>query len=727
MLDFSKPLHGQVIDYSELKHLPNRFKFLDSIETKKISKIINNGNPLLFQPTALSEQNLPELDNSEENNPDNKYKKWYYKLILFGIFPDGRSATLVITGIYPYVYVEIPCKYKSTVCKRYKFRSKIEDIMREHKEFANQKKGIEYISIEIVEKKKFMGFCDGKSYFLKIIFAKAGTSYSPRNRAIRLFNKNYWKTCTDDKSGYYKIPIRDSRLTVSSWIEVKNYTVLKKNKYFKDNKIYVVNVNDISECSEKMIQSNQALARDKTMIMGWDIECVSKTGALPVPENPDDKLFMICLDFQWHYSKDQLLRINLVDHPVSSHSEFISVVCHTEKNILKAFAYMFNIMTPEYVVGFNDTGFDWPWIVGKAWIHSKKNYEEQTMDKSVLEYMAKKMDRLIIYRHYYKQITFNKWRKIALKDNDFPYYTGDKLKTTYNAYISSVIGNYRKEKIKIDSDTYHYGYFLQYNGYIAFDVRTIFRQLYPTAEKTTLNYFLTTNNLKLKEDMDIQEMFKIYWEMDGFICKYKSIIDKHNFTMNESKNSKIISQFTALKDKMKEVSYYCIIDSQRCPELVKKRNIISDKQEIAKLSYTSKYDAFYRAGGVKIRNMVFPILQDRGYITSNLSQKKCDIDKYPGAKVLNPQTGLYVPKLTIEERVEKHAEFIKEFGQDFKESYSLRKIPYTKLMRIENLSIKKEYLKKALLEIHLSGVSLSMEDAKKVNALAKQMYEDDTH
>ena len=47
------------------------------------------------------------------------------------------------------------------------------------------------------------------------------------------------------------------------------------------------------------------------MIVGWDIECVSKSGDLPVPENLDDKLFMICLDFQWYFSKNQILIICL--------------------------------------------------------------------------------------------------------------------------------------------------------------------------------------------------------------------------------------------------------------------------------------------------------------------------------------------------------------------------------------------------------------------------------
>ncbi len=713
-----KNLHGQVIDYSELKYLPKRIKYLSRKNIKNVNEIIDNKKPLLFQPTAITEQNLPELESNRAGyslSHTNIYKKWYYKIILFGIFTDGRSASVVLTNIKPYTYVKIPDKYQSIelIGKRNQFKEKVENMLRKYTEFSNQKKGIDFENIEIVEKKDFIGYNNDKySYFLKITFPKAGTSYSPRNKAIRMFIKNEWKTSTDDKSGYYKIPIRDSELSVSSWIEINDYEVITNNKYFKDKNIYVVDIDNIKTCSEDSIKKNPSLNKDKTMIMGWDIECVSKSGDLPLPENLEDKLFMICLDFQWYYSKDQLLRINLVDHPVSPHPEFISVICHKEKNILKAFAQLIGLMTPEYIVGFNDTGFDWPWLVGKAWIHSKKYYETEDMKHSVIEYMAKKMDRLKTPIHYYRDISFDNWKKRITNDRDFIYYTGDKLRTINNAYISSVVSNYRKEKIKIDSDTYHYAFFLQYNGYIAFDVRTIFRQLYPTSEKTSLNYFLTSNNLKLKEDMNIQEMFSIYWKMDNFMKDH----DIENLTKEEEE------QFSILKDKMKDVSYYCIIDSQRCPELVKKRNVIIDKQEVANLTYTSKYDAFYRANGMKIRNMIFPLMQKNDYIASNLSQPKKDEDKYPGAKVLNPETGLYAPKLTLRERIEKSSEFINEFGSDFNESYSLRDIPFKNLMGVKDLNKKVECIEKALFELNFSGVSLSKENSIKVIELSKNIY-----
>ena len=56
--------------------------------------------------------------------------------------------------------------------------------------------------------------------------------------------------------------------------------------------------------------------------------------------------------------------------------------------------------------------------------------------------------------------------------------------------------NFKKEKVKLEADAYADGYTLVFPGYINIDVRTIFRQLYPTAEKSNLNFYLGLNKLR---------------------------------------------------------------------------------------------------------------------------------------------------------------------------------------------------------------------------------------
>ena len=695
-------LHGRVINYSDINNLPDRTTFLDSKKKSEIDTIINEGKSLPFIPASICENSLPD-------DHTNKYSKWRYKLIMFGTLPDGRSVTVVVNGIEPYVYVRIPNKFQNSTVNRYLFKSQLESELNIGK--------IAYEEIQIIQKKEFLGF-DKSAYFLKIIFSK--TTGKGRGDALKLIHQKRWKTATDDRSGYYKVPVRDNKITVSSWLKLEKYKVEHGtnsntqdiNSYFKDELIFQISIDNVKPYTEKEILNNASLAQDHTMVMGWDIECASKSGALPVPTNDDDIMFMICMDFQWHFAKTQLLRVCLVDHPTDPHPDFLTIVCKNEKNIIKAFAEMFEKMTPEYTMGFNDTGFDWPWFVARAWKYSVQSGEN--LGDGVIEFVAQKMDRIVQKKHYYRKDPYNVWFKREKKRPEFKKkYNNENLKTPANAYLSYVISDYKKEKIKIDAETYVDAYFLQYRGCIMFDVMTIFRQLHPTAEKNSLNYFLGLYNLGSKKEMEIPKMFKIYWDMDR-VMKQKEE-EKH-----ESQDSANLLQH--LKSKMAEVAEYCVIDSRYCPELTRVRNVIPDRREVANLSFVSIYDAFYRAGGMKMRNIVIAEGQDRGYVFSTVSQKKISDNKFPGAMVLNPKTGLFAPKLTLRERVEKHKEFVKEKGCNFSEEGSLRTIPHADLMSITDRDTKIEMIENAIIESNSSGNSLTELDADRIISDARERY-----
>jgi len=705
--------HNKVITFEEFeKSTLNRSQFLDKVETEKIDDKISDDsdNNIMFMPGSIAEVNMPPLDNLRT--------KWCYHLILFGVLPDGRSATVVVKGIDPYTWVHIPNKYQFSTDKRQKFREKIMMLMSGNK--------IRYIAVETEMKTEFMGY-DRRAYYLKVIFTNAGSWNSHRNKALRLFYKSGYKTATNDATGYYKIVMRDLGLTISSWLNLKNYNTYdtkymydefdKKQKKrqkpgedpfcilkFADAEVFEVDIDNISITSTDIVRNTPILMKDKSLIMGWDIETLTATGDIPVPKNPDDKIFMICCTFQWHYEtgQNQILRICFVDQALNAHPDFLSVVCKDEKDIIKAWSLIIKKMTPEYITGFNDTGYDWPWVVQRAYQHD------------ILEYMAQNMDRMIPRdnTHYMRKSKFKTWDINARKQKDYKRLTTDKLKNVYNHYLSYVIGNYKQEKTKLSASDMMSGYFLQYNGYIAFDVRTVFMQLYPTAEKTSLNYFLKVNNIQSKEDMPYQTMFKIYWHSEH---KKSGIAIPDIF--RDYATSK------TLEADMTDVAKYCIVDAQRCCELTRKRNVIPDKREMANLSFTSTYDGFYRAGGVKIRNIVIAEGQKRGIIFSNTSQKKKDENKYPGAMVLNPNTGLYAPKLTIKERIDKSTQFMTDKGDSFKEEpYSLREIPYQSLMQISDLLTKSKCLEDSIIEMNSPAAGLSAKEAAEVVGHAEQLY-----
>ncbi len=103
---------------------------------------------------------------------------------------------------------------------------------------------------------------------------------------------------------------------------------------------------------------------------------------------------------------------------------------------------------------------------------------------------------------------------------------------------------------------------------------------------------------------------------------------------------------------MSLVGEYCYIDSLSCHKLTLKRNVIQDKREMSNMSYSSLFDAIFRADGFRIRNILICEGLKEGISISNISKTKNineDSAKYPGAFVCPPCKGLYKPLPTLYE------------------------------------------------------------------------------
>lgn len=227
--------------------------------------------------------------------------------------------------------------------------------------------------------------------------------------------------------------------------------------------------------------------------------------------------------------------------------------------------------------------------------------------------------------------------------NLLPYYASNfalDYLSKYNLDVDQILKwNAKKDKIKLDAEQNAYSYNFQQFGYIAFDTRIIFRRLYSKESKSSLNFYLQLNNLELKDDMDIKRMFEIY----------------------ESGTA----------EEMKLVAHYCFVDSFRLHELLIKKNIIQDKREVCLLSYTSMFDGFYRADGVKVRNMVYSYCLEKNLYFDTIMDKIDDEEesaKYPGAMVLNPIKGLVSSLYNVNEYNKKYE--CNESQEEIKEVYN---------------------------------------------------------
>lgn len=622
-------LHGRVIDYLQIKHLPSRNVFLDQNIYNQINDDITDAKPLLFMPSDLHESHLQEK----------KYEKSKYSIVLFGALLDGRRATVVVNGIKPYFEVLLPNEEDASETAISLFNS------------LKQKKYACPESYEVIKGKSFKGYHKERQTFVKFYFEKLKS----RREAIKEIRAKGYETTSDDTSSYYRMVCRDYLTSFSSWVYISEYNIRTYSSV--RGPVYSVNIKNYKKCEDDITQ-NPLLAKDNIMTVCWDIETYSPDGQVPKPDDLSHRMFMIGVTFQWHHANNQLLRVCLVDHPCKPRPNYLTIVCGDEKKIIKAFGKIIFKMKPEYFLGFNDSDYDWPWLI-------KRGYHYP----GVLTFLAECMDSTVHWKNY--------------DDKDIMAY------------------NYKKEHVKLEADAYADGYSLVFPGYINIDVRTIFRQLYPTAEKSNLNFYLALNKLGGKKDMEYQELFRIYRELNALMERRNAI--KESFKQFNGLTQCIdtvldygdSAEFERLTDAMAEVADYCVIDSQRCHELMKIRSVIMDRREVAVMSYTTMFDALYRANGMKVRNLVIARGQRFGIKFSNITNNGImEEGKYPGAYVFPPKKGLVTSKLTIQERID-HATLMPIYAEWLEVSFDELE-EYKQIIKVFGVCVSQETINNKL-------------------------------
>jgi len=559
--------HGSVIKYEDIDNIiSDRIKWIPSELKAPVDAAIANKQPLHFLPTSLVETHYQ----------DAAYAASAYKIVLFGILQDGRKVNVLINGILPYFDVLLgektitdvkklfasdisaPCKYEEFTSRTFKYYNKPQP-------------------------------------FVRLYFTKLQT----RKEALKIV-QNTFTTATDDTSSYYRVVCRDECTTFSSWATLTNYNATNHKRLRGDT--YIVDISNYKPFAGELPTN---MLKDRTMSLSWDIETYAPDHSVPVHTDRTHCIFCISLVFSW-VNEGPFYKIALQELPSAPRSEHLTVVCGNERNLIAAFAQFISLLKPEFIIGFNDSDYDWPWLVNRAKVY-----------KGLLAEMA------------------------TLMDCSVPFYphTDDTVFTRV----------YKKSSVKLEATNNADGYAMYLPGYIPIDLRTVFRKLYPTAEKSSLSFFLEMNKLGGKEDMPYNVMFEIYEKLRALTSKYRQI---NCVNCNISKwDVQDAELYTTLHERLGLVNLYCVVDAQRCHELMKIRSVIMDHREVANLSYCSVEDAFYKANGMKVRNLTIARGQQAPFnirFTTVVSSYH-EEGKYPGAYVFPPRKGLIVTKPSIDE------------------------------------------------------------------------------
>ncbi|CAI2187090.1 13490_t:CDS:2, partial [Funneliformis geosporum] len=229
-----------------------------------------------------------------------------------------------------------------------------------------------------------------------------------------------------------------------------------------------------------------SLLRDRTLVLTWDIETQSQElGEFAEVLDLNNNVFMISMTLHWKDDPKPLKQICLVDVEIEPDPHWITIICGNQR----AFA-------PDIHVGFNDSDYDWCFIMERAY------------HLNILEWMWERMTGKFETK---EEILKWKYRgKIGAKsENDFlkkhpvkaPEEGEEDLEE--KEYMGGPI------RIKISAEDYFTSSFLKLPGCVPIDVRVCLKKRFPHSEvekEGSLKFFLQKFSLDSKADMPYDKM-----------------------------------------------------------------------------------------------------------------------------------------------------------------------------------------------------------------------------
>lgn len=407
---------------------------------------IRRGSPTLFMPTTV------EAGTHERKGCLN----------VMGFLANGSKARLILTDVP--TYVDVRDSGDPAQVHR----------LREFVEAGAGDWGCGLESIESVEAYPLKGYLKAPVRWHRLFFNNAWS----RKRAIDQLWKADYETASDDRNFPNQVS-RDHGVSWTSWIRVNSYTMTAGGHLvecdliarLEDVKALQDPISDEplpTEFLQKIPLQAKALSHDRALVCCFDIETYTPEkhlGTVPMPENRADKVFMICMTAHWLHEKEALAKVCLVTQDCEPDERWHTVKCRSERDMLLAFANLFGMWAPDVVTGFNDGGYDWPFICKRA---------EQY---GILCEMDVMMNPLSKPRS--SEANLAKWR-------------------------------FRDRMIKISADLSVNIKSIDIPGCVAVDTCIVFRRLYPRSERYGLNHFLRMMKLECKVDMPYTRMWKIY-------------------------------------------------------------------------------------------------------------------------------------------------------------------------------------------------------------------------
>jgi DNA polymerase elongation subunit (family B) len=404
--------NGTVINCREYKKYPYREDLINE-------KISFDGNPIVVMPISVDDRKT-----SEEIQVAIVYKKAKMMLHIFGT----KLRFFVIASEDKYKEINLILNVESEG-KWSKATYHIAFHKNGYRRLINYGPDVQCFEIT----------CDDVFFRHKSIKKLRDTDYEIAGDDLHIIRK---------LSGEYNI-------CFSKPMKLNRYTT----KFDSKNNYYIISVD------YKDTEMDESANCDY-LIMTNDIETIvdntKSSATFPAVNEVHAHMFLFSATFHFGNSKQPVLKVSITDIDIVS-PDCLIIRCDTYEDIVKSIAILMNYMKPDYVLGFNCSDYDWPFIVQRARFYN------------ILESFA-------------QQLSF----KNKFDPRNFE----------------------TKNRIKLSADTSLDRFKMNVFGMVFVDMRVYLMKLYPATKgeqsSSSLKTYLKKLRLDGKEDMDIMVMFEMY-------------------------------------------------------------------------------------------------------------------------------------------------------------------------------------------------------------------------
>lgn len=438
---------------------------------------------------------------------------------------------------------------------------------------------------EIIYLKQFKYYTPKKKQYLRYYF----DNLNQRTKWLKYFESSFYRDCypytlcENDNTCYYRKFARENKIKLNEWISLENITTFNIQQYKSFLKpdiknIFVLHYTKIVNVEN--IYSKDGVPVYPILEFSWDIETYTKSNKVPSPDNPNDIIFMISCCLYWAEDTHNSLYKNFV----------ITTLCFPN----------------EFITEFNNINL----------IYCKT---EEQLIMTFLKIIETYKPLIAIGFNdfsYDWPFVINKISQYSLENiiDKISPYKNFSYDIEYKKYV-------RELNIKIEADRSMNSKFLNMPGLVCIDIRIECMKGMPTTEESSLKYFLKLYSLQPKIDIQISVMKELYENIIGY--------NKWDYSL-----------LKIYYEKWHTLIRYSMVDSLSCHNLATKRVIYTNLRELANISFISFSDAFYYAGGVKVKNL----LMSEGSKEFSFNVKyvqNTNNEKFPGALVVEPKTCLY--------------------------------------------------------------------------------------